>query len=108
VTSLDFAVGDLSLRMDAITAMLAVSPTEAFDEGDIYEGRERRDGIIVPVSRTHHTGVWHYGTEHFVQSDSLDDHLRHFLAVFEPASAPIARLAAVPGSFGRDLILVCR
>lgn len=84
-TSADFAIRGESLRVEDVSARLQLSPTDSFEKGDWYKGREKVGGEIREVGRTRHTGIWHYDTEFQLQSASIKDHVRLLVSVLAPS-----------------------
>ncbi len=92
-TQLDFAIRAEALRKDDITALLGIEPTRAFEKGERYLGRERTaNGTFRSVERVRPWGVWHFCTQEFLKTGSVNEHALFLLGKLASARDNIRRL----------------
>ena len=92
---IDFGIRSYDLRMDDIGRTLCLEPTKAFEKGEKYLGRERApDGGVRNIDRVRPYGVWHYCTDEFIHSNSIDTHGLFLLGKLEPVAEHIHRYLA--------------
>jgi hypothetical protein len=72
--SLGLRSDTLSLR--EVSSLLGITQTHGFEKGDINP-RSPNDTILTMPS-----GVWHYNSEYFLQSNRIEDHLNLILNTF--------------------------
>lgn len=92
-THIDFSVTGPALQVSQITASLNLTPTSAFSPGERYTGKAKVGGTIVSVEKNRPPfGVWHYSTEHKIESQGVEDHARFLLHELRPAKNEIEKL----------------
>jgi len=98
MTHLDLGIRGEALRKDDITALLGIEPTRAFEKGEVYLGRERTaDGAFRNVERVRPWGVWHFRTQEFITTDSVNEHALFLLGRFASVRDKIRGLLSDSG-----------
>ncbi|MES1213442.1 MAG: DUF4279 domain-containing protein [Singulisphaera sp.] len=92
VTGIDFAIRTGAVPTSTVTSLLNVEPTRAFDQGDVYVGRERLGTTFHEVERARPWGVWHFCSSCFINTNSIEEHALFILAKFEPLRDAIQTL----------------
>lgn len=95
-THVDFAVRAKALRTEAITQLLGVQPTRAFQRGDEYIGKQKGAEGFEFVKRSWSFGVWHFSTTGLVASTLPHEHALFLLEKLEPALTEIQNLCMDP------------
>lgn len=92
-THIDFSVRGAALCVSQVTALLDLTPTNAFNPNEQYVGMAKVGGSRVSVEKNRPPfGVWHYSTEKKIESKSVEVHARFLLSELRPAKPGIEKL----------------
>lgn len=91
--SVSFGIRGDELSPAEITDLLMVRPTKAWQKGDIYKSKYRKnDGSFDYRDAKRPWGIWEFSSSINVSSENLEDHASYVAEKIEPSNDQIRRL----------------